>query len=324
MAYVLSNLDVRTLQVFLAVVECKGFSNAQSVLNTSQPAISTQMSKLEARLGFRLCERGRNGFKLTPKGEQVYEEAKTLFRAHERFQNFTSGLKNSLAGYLRIAVTDSVINDRKCPVIETFRLYSSRLHETNITLKIMRTDEMERALISRDIDIAIGVFNNQLPSLIYQKIYDERNELMCGDAHPIFDMTDEDEIQAAAVEARKTTRALLDGGDILLIEGSLRKDNAVVFDIEATALLVLSGGYIGFLPTHFCKHWVEEGRMKAVLPERYYFNSPFSVVTREKTSKSLIFKRFQEDLQTAISGGEAPTTSNAAAASKWKDRRLQR
>ncbi len=71
-----SDLDLRLLRIFLAVVDAKGLSEAQAALNIGQPTISTHLATLEARVGFRLCERGRSGFHLTPKGEKFVSAAR--------------------------------------------------------------------------------------------------------------------------------------------------------------------------------------------------------------------------------------------------------
>ncbi|MFW8641943.1 LysR family transcriptional regulator [Rhizobium beringeri] len=55
-----SSPDLHLLRVFVAVTEAGGFSAAQLTLNVSQSTISTQMSDLEARLGLKLCRRGRS------------------------------------------------------------------------------------------------------------------------------------------------------------------------------------------------------------------------------------------------------------------------
>ena len=66
----LFDLDLRLIRIFLGVVDAGGVSAAQPTLNMSQSTISTHLSTLEARLGFRLCDRGR-GFRLTPKGKEI-------------------------------------------------------------------------------------------------------------------------------------------------------------------------------------------------------------------------------------------------------------
>ena len=76
-----SDFDIRLLRLFRSVVECGGFSAAESVLGIGRSAISQQMSDLEQRLGLRLCQRGRAGFALTEEGREVYQSSLQLFGA---------------------------------------------------------------------------------------------------------------------------------------------------------------------------------------------------------------------------------------------------
>ena len=46
-----SDFDIRLLRIFRSVVECGGFSAAETVLGIGRSAISQQMSDLEQRLG---------------------------------------------------------------------------------------------------------------------------------------------------------------------------------------------------------------------------------------------------------------------------------
>ena len=75
----LHDVDLQLLRLFLGVVESNGFSAAQGELGLSQSSISQQMAKLETRLGYRVCNRGKGGFSLTPKGEQLLIAARSLF-----------------------------------------------------------------------------------------------------------------------------------------------------------------------------------------------------------------------------------------------------
>ena len=64
MLHTVSDLDLRLLRVFLAIVDAGGVSAAQASLGVGQSTLSSQLSTLETRLGFSLCERGRGGFRL--------------------------------------------------------------------------------------------------------------------------------------------------------------------------------------------------------------------------------------------------------------------
>ena len=68
-----SDIDVRLLRVYRAVVEAGGISAAELELNIGRSTISRHLKDLEERLGVVLCRRGRSGFALTGEGEQIYQ-----------------------------------------------------------------------------------------------------------------------------------------------------------------------------------------------------------------------------------------------------------
>ena len=70
-----SDMDLRLLQVFKAVVECGGMAAAELELNIGISTVSRHVKDLETRLGLVLCRRGRAGFALTAEGQRVYDEA---------------------------------------------------------------------------------------------------------------------------------------------------------------------------------------------------------------------------------------------------------
>lgn len=62
-------MEMQQLQYFLAVADLGSFTGAARACHVSQPALSSQVAKLEAELGGPLLERGRQGAKLSPRGE---------------------------------------------------------------------------------------------------------------------------------------------------------------------------------------------------------------------------------------------------------------
>src|SRR3989338_5582197 len=104
-----SDFEIRLLRIFRAVVECGGFSAAESLLGIGRSAISQQMSDLEQRLGLRLCQRGRAGFALTEEGREVYQSALQLLGALESFRTEVNGLHRHLRGELNIGLTDNLV-----------------------------------------------------------------------------------------------------------------------------------------------------------------------------------------------------------------------
>src|ERR1700753_598154 len=100
----LTDLDLRLIRVFLAIVDAGGVSPAQATLNVGQSTISTQLATLETRLGYRLCERGRGGFSLTARGEQFIDAARALLAAVDTFGMQARNVGRKLVGTLDIGM----------------------------------------------------------------------------------------------------------------------------------------------------------------------------------------------------------------------------
>ena len=67
--------------------------------------------------------------------------------------------------------------------------------------------------------------------------------------------------------------------------------------IEGVALLIQSGCFIGFLPTHYAKQWVERGELRALLPETTTRIADVMVATRKGASHSRLVRRFLVELE---------------------------
>ena len=68
-------LDVRDLQVVLAIAAARSTSRAAPLLHLSQSAVSRALLAAEEKLGARLFERGLDGFTPTPVGERLIAAA---------------------------------------------------------------------------------------------------------------------------------------------------------------------------------------------------------------------------------------------------------
>lgn len=70
--------DPDQLRAFVAVADCQSVSRAAERLGRSQPAVSLQLRKLEARLGAPLFQRSRRRVLPTPAGERLLDGARRL------------------------------------------------------------------------------------------------------------------------------------------------------------------------------------------------------------------------------------------------------
>ena len=84
----LSDADIARLRDFVQIVAAGGITAAEGRLRKGKSAISLGLSRLEQRLGLRLCERGRSGFRLTDQGRMVHSAAIQLLGEIGRFSDF--------------------------------------------------------------------------------------------------------------------------------------------------------------------------------------------------------------------------------------------
>lgn len=275
----LNDIDLRMLRTFCSIVEAGGFTAAQVRLNMSLPRLSVVVRDLEIRVGYSLCKRGKAGFQLTDEGMATYAAAQELFADIERFRQKTVEVNGSTQEHLRIGTVDSLATMPDSPLpgaIARFRKGNARVR---LQLHVMRPDELEQAVLEERLHLAIGAFHHRLSGLAYRDLFEEEQNLYCSDDHPFFRRPDHslsiEEISAADY---------VDRGYVAENRRpyELRFSNMIsAFSMEAIALLVFSGTYIGYLPTHYARQWVEQGRLRSILPERLSYHSAFHCITRQ-------------------------------------------
>ncbi len=279
----LSDIDLRLLRVFHAIVRNGGFSAAQYELNMSQPAISAQMKQLEDRFGMRLCERGRSGFRLTNGGQVVYDALQKLFRAAEDFRQEVDSYKGELSGDLYVALDDATATNVASPLRDAIKIMDRDEPNVRLHIDIAPPAELEQGVIEERFHLAIGPFHHVAGSLVLEPLYSEKQTLYCGAGHPLFGVEDSDLTPKDLALHPYAARTYMDAGTL---SGSAAfRRRAFASNMEALALLILTGGYIGYLPHHFAMPWVDRGEMWPLGESRLSYDSTFSMVT----SKGLDF-----------------------------------
>jgi DNA-binding transcriptional LysR family regulator len=147
----LDTVDLRLLRVFATVVETRGFTAAQTVLNVTASTISNQISALETRLGVKLCQRGRAGFKLTEDGEQIFSEAQKLFAAIDSFDLRASALRAHIRSNLIIGLVDNIVTDSNAKIAELLRQFTASVRDVQLAIVVKAPNELLRDLLDEKI-----------------------------------------------------------------------------------------------------------------------------------------------------------------------------
>jgi LysR family transcriptional regulator, transcriptional activator for bauABCD operon len=289
----LSEGDLRLLRVFAKVVEAGGFSAAQIELNVSQSTISTHMTALEQRLGLRLCERGRSGFRLTEKGHLIYQASQRLFAAIDEFRAEAGAARGALVGNLMVGIVDNLINNPACRLHETIARFNQRAPEVQISIQVAAPTELERAVLEGRFDLGFGACGRHSPYLHYEDILEERQVLYCGRSHPLFGRA---EITVADLKGQQFARRSYSAPNKM--PTGVRLSSTAIADLmESVAVFILSGSYIGFLPAHFAQHWVAQGQMRPLLEDTLGYDNPIYLALRKTEKRKPILAAFLAELQ---------------------------
>lgn len=291
----LSGLDFKLLKVFKAVVEAGGFSAAQNELNVGLAAISKQISDLEIRIGMRLCTRGREGFHLTEEGRLVYQASIDLFASVDNFRDRLSSAQNELIGDLGVGIIDNTISDPNSPLVAALRRINTESPKVRFQLQASQLDEVERGVVEGRLVAGIVPVYQKREEFDYYTLYEERSEVYCAVGHPLF----------AVPEAEIGSNVLKDY-ECVNHRYAIHRDklnfarydsfSASATQVEAVALLIKTGCFVGFLPQHYAANLVAQGQFRAVRPDLIHIVTPFNLILRHNTVRSPLVKAFAQAL----------------------------
>jgi DNA-binding transcriptional LysR family regulator len=305
-----SEMDLRLLRVFRAVVEAGGFAAAELALDIGRSTISRHIKDLETRLGLRLCRRGRGGFALTPEGEHIYQATLRVLGAIADLKSEVHTLHQRLTGSLQLALFDKTVTNPECRIAEAIGLLDERAPEVVVEIRVLPLNEIERGVLDGHVHVGVIPTHRRSEACDYVPLFGERMLLYCGEGHPLF-------ARAAAGHARDGRaqgRPLREEGEISDEEVraqpfaglGFHSDNmerghafglerrATAYDQEGVATLILSGAYLGFLPDHYAASFVAQGRMRAVSPATFTYTCHFEAIVRHAAQRARLAQTFVE------------------------------
>lgn len=305
----LSTIDLRLLRIFTTVVDCNGFQKAQMALNIAQSTLSTHIASLEAKLGSKLCERGRGGFKLTQAGQETYDAIQVLLLSIEGFEARMGRVHGARSQVLRITTIDTVVSCREIGLDAAIAVFHEAYPDVAIDLEIASSQLVEQSVAEGRRDVAIGPLSQALPNLEYSALSMESHNVYCGAQHPWFQRNDATILHADFLSAHFSVRAYRYFDDVYRFGRAAA--NASVSSMEAQEILILSGKYIGFLPDHAAARWVQTGDMRAVKPDEWGMRSQFFIAHDPNGELRTVKQAFVSSVIDRCSATQHPTRGKA-------------
>lgn len=150
-------LDIDVLRTFQAVARLGRFKDAADYVHRSPPAVTTQIQKLEEKIGRQLFLRSSQSVELTPAGRQLLDEATRFLLAHDRLMAALS--PQLMSGKVRLGVPDGYVADLMSDFLPVFVASNPKLE-----LEVVARSSAELIdLFSRQqLDVAVAVSQNAL------------------------------------------------------------------------------------------------------------------------------------------------------------------
>lgn len=157
-------LDWNDYEIVLRIADAGSLSKAAQMLGSSHPTMFRRINAVEEKLGVRLFERFRTGYKATAAGEELVSVARQIAELTNNMERRLWGQDLRPSGVVRISTTDTLLSGLLAPEVARFRQL-----EPDITLVISVSNEVSN-LSLREADIAIRPASSPDDHLIGRKL----------------------------------------------------------------------------------------------------------------------------------------------------------
>ncbi|AOA58521.1 LysR family transcriptional regulator [Acinetobacter larvae] len=156
-------MDLKSLRIFVEVVECQSFSLAAERLFLTQPSISKSIKALEDELGEALFKKGeakrKRDVALTYSGELIYQHALKILKEEMRLYDTVAQVKQLQTGTLTLGLPPlgSVLFS------SLIALFHKQYPDIQLSFLEVGANGIDEALADKSIDVGI-LLSNLRPS----------------------------------------------------------------------------------------------------------------------------------------------------------------
>ncbi|MGO4806859.1 LysR family transcriptional regulator [Arthrobacter sp. 2MCAF15] len=179
-------MNLRRLELFVAVAEELHFNRAAERLHMAQPPLSQQIRKLEEECKTQLFVRNSRNVQLTPDGELLLGHARKLLTQYGAMTAALRQARNGEAGKLRLGFVSSAAISAVPPVVRELR---SQWPGIDLELREETTDAQIDLIAGGALDAGIAREVRAVPGLSTTLLQNERLVVAVATDHPLADRT---------------------------------------------------------------------------------------------------------------------------------------
>ncbi|MDL2144469.1 LysR family transcriptional regulator [Flavobacterium tructae] len=218
-------MDFR-LKVFYTVALRLNFTKAATELYISQPAVSKHIQELEETYKTKLFERNGSKIALTPAGEILLKHTKNIFEIYREIDFDMSSFINDRQGLLRLGASTTISQYIISPVLARFH---QKQKDIKVNLLNGNTEQIENALINKEIEIGIVEGQSKNQSIKYTPFLKDELVLVCNTKNPLIK---QNEISLEDLKSMKFITRERGSGTLEVIEYSLKQVGVKISDLQ--------------------------------------------------------------------------------------------
>ena len=178
-------MTLHQLKVFLTVAKLKSYTLAAEKLRVRQPSVTLLVQGLERELKIKLFERLGNKIHLTRAGEELLLVADEIVGKAAGLKERVDEIKGLKKGKIAVGGSGIATATFLPLAVQSFKKEHAGIE---VVLRIQRSDELERQLLSGELDLAILGRAPSSPLLLAEPYRDEEVSVIAPPDHPLAQM----------------------------------------------------------------------------------------------------------------------------------------
>jgi len=200
-------MNLRDLEYLVAVADLRHFGRAAKQCHVSQPALSSQIKKLESELDVVLFERTNRSVMLTPVGHSVVQIARRMLADADLIRETAAAAKHPLAGRYRLGAFPTLASYLFPHLVPRLR---ERMPQLRLVLVEEKSDDLLQQLRRGKIDAAFLALPISEDGFVVEPLFEDDFVVAVGTTHPLSGCK-----EVGANELSKHRLLLLDEGHCL-------------------------------------------------------------------------------------------------------------
>ncbi|WP_338839355.1 LysR family transcriptional regulator [Flavobacterium ginsenosidimutans] len=282
-------MDFR-LKVFYTVALRLNFTKAATELYITQPAVSKHIQELEESYKTKLFERNGSKIALTPAGKILLKYTKSIFDIYREIDFEMSSFNAERQGLLRLGASTTISQYVISPVLARFH---QKQKDIKVNLLNGNTEQIENALINKEIEIGIVEGQSKNQSIKYIPFLKDELVLVCNSKNPF---VKQNEISLNDLKSMKFITRERGSGTLEVIEFALKKAGLKFNDLQIEMQLgstesiksyLLNSDCFAFMSIHAVNKELKNNELIVLDVEKLSIERYFYIITLQGKSDSL-------------------------------------